>query len=98
MEVYKGRLIAYSLGNFCGYRQFGTPGDLTSVSVVLEAEVAGNGVLQSAKVTPLFLDKTSVPALDPQRRAIPELRALSSEDFPETGVRVDDDGTLHWGP
>ena len=23
MEVYKGRLIAYSLGNFMGYAQFG---------------------------------------------------------------------------
>ena len=28
MEFYKGRLIAYSLGNFCGYRVLGTAGFL----------------------------------------------------------------------
>jgi hypothetical protein len=35
-----------------------------------------------------------VPFQDPEKKAIDVVRMLSSEDFPETGVLVAQDGTL----
>jgi poly-gamma-glutamate capsule biosynthesis protein CapA/YwtB (metallophosphatase superfamily) len=96
MEVYRGRLVAYSLGNFMGYRQFGTSGGYGGRTVLLEAELAGNGVLVSAKLHPLALDGDSVPRPDPSGAALQDVRELSAADFPETGVKVAEDGTLSW--
>ncbi len=96
MEVYKGRLIAYSLGNFTGYRQFGMGGGYTGASVIVDAELADNGVLVSAKLHSLALDKSSIPRPDPSGVALAHIKELSAADFPETGVQVGDDGVLTW--
>lgn len=98
MEVYQGRMIAYSLGNFMGYKQFGTAGGYGGVTVLLDVELAANGVLQKARLHPLALDGDSVPGPDPKGTALEHVRALSRADFPETGVIVAEDGTLSWGP
>lgn len=96
MEVHRGRLIAYSLGNYTGYRQFGTQGGPGGTTVLLEAELAANGVLVSAKLHPLALDGESVPKADPDGLGLQMVRELSLADFPETGVKVNEDGTLGW--
>ncbi len=96
MEVYRDRLIAYSLGNFMGFRQFGTGGCPTGTSLILEADLAPNGALVQAKIHPMALDKQSIPRTDSTGEAIKHIRELSAADFPETGVKVADDGTLSW--
>jgi len=96
MEVYRGRLIAYSLGNFTGYRQFGSGGGFTGTSAILEVELADNGVLVAAKVHPLALDKSSIPRPDPSGAALDQIRELSAADFPDSGVKVDAEGRLSW--
>ena len=96
MEVYRGRLIAYSLGNFCGYRQFGTRGGLGGTSLVLEVGLAENGVLMDATVHPAALNSEGAPRPDPEGAAIGQLNELSAADFPGTGVTVAPDGTLSW--
>ena len=98
MEVYKGRLIAYSLGNFMGYKQFGTRGGFGGTSVILEAELAKDGALVSARLHPMFLDRLSVPRPDKKKRALRQIRELTQADFPETGVKVNENGRLHWSP
>ncbi len=96
MEVYRGRLIAYSLGNFCGFRQFGTRGGLGGTSLVLEVGVAENGVLMDAKVHPAALNSEGAPRPDPEGKAVDQLNELSAADFPTSGVHVDADGTIRW--
>jgi hypothetical protein len=96
MEVYKGRLVAYSLGNFTGYRQFGTGGGPGGTTVVLEAELAPNGVLVAAKLHAVALDAESIPKLDPTGAAYAMVNELSSADFPKSGVKVAADGTVSW--
>lgn len=96
MEVYKGRFIAYSLGNFVGYRQFGTKGGPTAVSAVLEVELAPNGAVRRAKLHPAMLDAEAVPRPDPAGTAIGTINELSAADFPTTGVKVAPDGTISW--
>jgi poly-gamma-glutamate capsule biosynthesis protein CapA/YwtB (metallophosphatase superfamily) len=96
MEVYRGRLVAYSLGNFMGYRQFGTGGGYGGTTVILEADLAANGALVRAKLHPIALDSESVPHPDPTGLAWDHVRELSAADFPRSGVTVGEDGTLAW--
>lgn len=96
MEVYRGRLIAYSLGNFVGYRQFGTRGGHGGTSVVLQAELADNGVLISAQLHPMMLDSEGIPRPDPERAAFPSIQELSDADFPDSPLIVGPDGSLSW--
>ncbi len=96
MEVYRGRLIAYSLGNFCGYKQFGTEGGYGGTSLVLELGLAENGVLLDARVHPAALTSSGDPRPDPTGAAIGQLNELSEADFPTTGVHIQDDGTVTW--
>jgi tetratricopeptide (TPR) repeat protein len=96
MEVYKNRLIVYSLGNFMGYKQFGMRGGYGGHSVILQVQVAANGVLKAARLHPVRLDKHSIPRPDPQKRALQHVRELSQADFPDTGVTVLRDGRLSW--
>ena len=96
MEVYKGRLVAYSLGNFVGYKQFGTQGGYGGTSVVLSAVLADNGVLVSAQLHPVALDSDGQPRPDPSGAAWAQIAELSAADFPQTGVKVGPQGELSW--
>lgn len=98
MEVYRGRLVAYSLGNFMGYKQFGTRGGYGGHSVIVEAELASNGVLVSARLHPVALDGSGTPHPDGGGVALGHVRELAAADFPTSGVRVGDDGVLSWAP
>lgn len=96
MEVYRGRLIAYSLGNFVGYKQFGTQGGYGGTSVVLSATLADNGVLIAGQLHPVLLDSDGQPRPDPTGAAWAQIAELSAADFPETGVKVGPQGALSW--
>ena len=80
MEVYRGRLIAYSLGNFSAWHGFNLTGPL-GISVVLEASIAINGVLIDARLRPVMLQPPGIPVPDPDGRAIDIVRRLSELDF-----------------
>jgi hypothetical protein len=79
-EIYKGRFIIYSLGNFSTWRTFSLQGAL-GISTVLHVELAPNGVLLSAKLNPVVIEEPGVPAPDRKGRAIKIVRDLSRQDF-----------------
>jgi len=89
-------LVAYSLGNFCGYKQFGTRGGSGGTTVILEVELAANGVLRAAKLHPVALDSSGRPRPDASGLGLRHVRELSEADFSQTGVRVGEDGVLGW--
>jgi poly-gamma-glutamate capsule biosynthesis protein CapA/YwtB (metallophosphatase superfamily) len=96
MEVYKERLVVYSMGNFTGYNQFGTRGGLGGTSMVVEIEVASNGVLSGAQIRSVALDNLSRPRPDPKGAAITQVQELSDADFPTTGIQIDQQGNISW--
>lgn len=93
MELYKGRLIAYSLGNFATYKAFNIWG-LNGVGLILEAEIDDTGQFVAGKIIPTRQVEFGVSVLDKRMTAVDVIRLLSKEDFPETGVVVAQDGTL----
>lgn len=93
MEVYKDRLIAYSLGNFATYGRFTLSGNL-GVGGVLEVVLDRDGRFVSGKILPTRQVGEGVVEKDPDSKALDLVRTLSEQDFPTTGVKVAQDGTL----
>ena len=93
MEVYKGRLVAYSLGNFATYGGMNLSGP-NGLSLVLEVRVAPDGTFLGGKIHPARQDRPGGPKLDPAGAVIPVVRRLSQEDFGPAAVSVADDGTI----
>jgi hypothetical protein len=93
MEWYRGHLIAYSLGNFAGYKVFALGGPL-SVSGILRVTLRGDGAFDSATLVPTRLVGKGVPAIDPTESAHGIVRTLSQEDFGARAVKVSPNGGL----
>ncbi len=93
MEVYQGRLIAYSLGNFATYGRFNLSGNL-GIGAVLEVNLDRQGRFQGGKLFATRQEGEGVPVPDPTGAAIDLVRQLSAQDFPGTAVRVAQDGSL----
>jgi poly-gamma-glutamate capsule biosynthesis protein CapA/YwtB (metallophosphatase superfamily) len=84
-QWYHGHLIAYSLGNFCGYYTVGLD-TYTSISAILRVTLDKNGQFISGSVTPLQLVGAGTPQVDPHRTAIRYINALSHQDFARNGA------------
>lgn len=93
IELFGGRLIAYSLGNFATYQRFNLTGP-AGIAFVLEVSLARDGAFLAGRVHPIRQLAPGGPVLDPDGAVIPILRRLSREDFPETGVLIDELGVL----
>ena len=93
MEWYKGRLIAYSLGNFAGYKVFSLGGPL-STSGILRVTLRGDGKFETGRLVPTHLVGPGVPAIDPAEAAHGVVRTLSRQDFGARAVKISSDGIL----
>jgi Bacterial capsule synthesis protein PGA_cap len=87
MEFYRGKLIAYSLGNFLTYRGFNLDGPL-GVTGVLQVEFSGKGSLRRARIVPMIQVPQRGPEPDPDRAALALIRRLSAQDFGATAARI----------
>lgn len=93
MEIYQGKLIAYSLGNFATYGPFNLSAE-NGISLILEAHLAPDGSFLSGQVYPVKQEKPGGPKLDPSMAIVPVLRTLSLEDFTSNAVVVGPRGEL----
>jgi hypothetical protein len=93
MEVYRDRLIAYSLGNFATYGRFNLSGPL-GVSAILDVELDGEGRFLGGRLVPFRQVGAGILEEDPQREALGLVKKLSIADFPKTHVVVERDGSL----
>jgi hypothetical protein len=83
IERYKHKLIAYSLGNFGGWDNFGTGGNL-SLSGLLTVKIDGAGTIQGGRWLSLYLYEPGVPSVDGNHAASGLVRQVSAEDFSAT--------------
>ncbi len=85
MEWRKGRLIAYSLGNFAGHDSLNWDGVL-GVSALLRVTLRGDGTWVQGKVVPVRTN--GVPKRDSKKAALKSIRNLSQADFGSRGARI----------
>jgi hypothetical protein len=93
LERYRGRLIAYSLGNLAGWHNFGV-GGRSRLSALLTVRVAPDGRFLSGDLTSLTLDAAGVPAPDPAHAAARFVAQLTASDFGGGGLKLSADGGL----
>ena len=93
MEHYKGRLIAYSLGNFATYYGISVEG-IKGIAPILEVTLDGEGHFVEGMIHSTVQIRPAGPSMDPSQRALIMMRDLSHEDFGTPGIRFGDDGRI----
>jgi hypothetical protein len=84
-QWYRGHLIAYSLGNLCGYNTLGLDA-YTSISAMLHVTLNAEGQFVTGSITPLQLVSPGIPQIDPNGTAISYVNSLSQDDFAGNGA------------
>jgi poly-gamma-glutamate capsule biosynthesis protein CapA/YwtB (metallophosphatase superfamily) len=92
MQFYKGHLIAYSLGNFAGYNDFATDGDL-DISVILHVTLSATGRFESARIYPIEFTGSGRPV--PGGSGIAFVAGLGSADFGSSAARILPSGVIN---
>ena len=85
MERYKGRLIAYSLGNFATYYGISVAG-IKGIAPILTTTLDGYGAFVEGEIVSTIQLRPAGPSIDPRDRALDLIRGLSREDFGEPGL------------
>jgi capsule synthesis protein PGA_cap len=94
MEFYKGRLIAYSLGNFSGYGGVLVNDGVLGVSAVIRVNVTRDGGWAGGTVIATTFAGPGLPKPDPKKQAITLISSLTKQDFPQTGAKIAADGSI----
>ncbi|MHC5757075.1 CapA family protein [Nostoc sp.] len=93
MEIYQGKIIAYSLGNFLGYRTLSTNAQ-TGDSMILEVKLNSAGDLVSSKIIPVRMDRQGIPHIDQSFQTVKLMRYLNNQAFPKNPVKINKKGEL----
>jgi hypothetical protein len=93
LELYRNRLIAYSLGNLAGWHNFGT-GGRSSLSALITVALGPGGRFYAARIASFTLDGAGVPHADRRRGALKLMRSLSKADFPKSALRFSRTGLV----
>ncbi len=93
MELYKNRLIAYSLGNFATYYGISVEGN-RGIAPILVATIDERGNLVSGQIHSTMQVRPGGPVPDPEQRALKIIQRLSIADFKNPGIRFLPDGRI----
>ena len=98
IEVYKGRFVAYSLGNFWTFGRFNLRG-MNGLVPIADLMVARDGSLRRARIVSAVQPPPGGPKPDPDGAAAALMGRQSARDIPEAGIRIEADGEIRWaGP
>ncbi len=93
MEVYKDRLVVYSMGNFATYGMFNLKGAL-GLTAIFEIELASDGAFAGGKIHSGKQIGRGIPVLDKSGEAVRKLRTLSQSNFAASAPKIDEDGRI----
>ncbi|MBO4307344.1 MAG: CapA family protein [Bacteroidales bacterium] len=93
MEVYKGHLIAYSLGNFCTPAGINVSG-ISGYAPVVVARINRKGELVSGRIHSFIQPYGTGPRLDESNKVAQFIRTLTLADIKHPHLNISDDGTF----
>ncbi|HET9864656.1 MAG TPA: CapA family protein [Steroidobacteraceae bacterium] len=93
VELYRERLIAYSLGNFATYYGISVEG-IRGIAAVLLCELDDQGRFVSGRLEPTVQIRPAGPSPDPARAAVTLLRDLTEAAFPQGMLSISAEGEL----
>jgi poly-gamma-glutamate capsule biosynthesis protein CapA/YwtB (metallophosphatase superfamily) len=93
MELYRDRLIAYSLGNFATYYGISVEGN-RGIAPILLCSLDDEGRFVSGRIQSTVQIRPAGPSTDPANAVIDLLRTLTQAAFPDGALDVREDGSL----
>ncbi len=93
VDIYKGKFIAYSLGNFATYDRFGL-GANCGYAPLLEIKINGKGNFVEGQIHSFLQLGKGIPTIDKKLLAGREIKRLTEMDFPDTKIQIDSDGKI----
>ncbi|HYN96998.1 MAG TPA: CapA family protein [Pilimelia sp.] len=94
LEFYRGRLIAYSLGNFAGGAGTLRNDGRLGWGGVLKVSLLPDGGWSAGEFIATYMNDAGKPVLDPDRRGLQLAAELSADDFPRSGARLGERGDI----
>ena len=93
VELYQGRLVAYSLGNFCTYYGISVA-DEKGWAPVLRVTVDQDGAFVEGQIVSARQIRPGGPVPDPNHSAAGLIRQLTELDFPDSGLTITKEGRI----
>lgn len=93
MELYKGRLVAYSLGNFLTYRSVNVEG-VCGLAPLLKVNVNRKGEFLNARIHSYRQSRPAGLRLDTLHRAARRIKWLTETDLPKSALKISDIGEV----
>lgn len=95
IDLYKGRFITYSMGNFCTYKQFGLNGP-TGIAPLFQLSLQKDGRFVDGKLISVKQVGAGGPVIDETRSAQTLIESLTRSDLPELRLHIDSTGRFHF--
>ena len=93
MEVYKGKFIAYSLGNFCTPYGMSLTG-ISGFSPVVTIQIGKDGSFLQGKIHSFIQQKGIGPRKDATHAVAREIKSLTESDIKGSPIRIDTEGNI----
>ncbi len=93
VELYKDRLVAYSLGNFATWQGISIAG-IKGLAPIVTATLDGDGRFLDGRIVSARQSRPAGTRLDPSGEAAALMRRLTAEDFGTDSVLVTPDGRI----
>jgi poly-gamma-glutamate capsule biosynthesis protein CapA/YwtB (metallophosphatase superfamily) len=93
MEVYNGRFIAYSLGNFCTPYGISLAG-ISGYSPVVTIRIKPDGTLMDGKIHSFIQTKGVGPRKDANNSVAKEIKMLTESDIKNSPIHIDGEGNI----
>ena len=95
MQFYKGKLIAYSLGNFAGGGKTLSNDGVLKYGGILHVKLTRDGEWAGGKFLSTYLSPVGVPTRDSaNEQGRKMVAALSKQDFGDTAAKIGSDGSI----
>ncbi len=91
IDSYKGRFIAYSMGNFCTYNRFNLSG-VNGIAPIFQLKLTRKGEFVNGNVISIKQLGEGGPILDDSQGAFEQIKSLTTEDLPELKVEYGEKG------
>ena len=93
MEVYRKRFIAYSLGNFCTYKNISVSG-ICGIAPLVKIYVNKKGEFLHGRIIAVKQTRKQGLQQDILNLAVKRIRWLTAMDFPRGRLRIEDNGFM----
>ena len=93
IDIYKGKFIAYSMGNFATYGRFNLKG-ICGIAPIIKLFVNKKGEFLSGTIYSTKQVGEGGPVIDEDKTVIKEIINLTKSDVPESQIMLDKNGVI----